>query len=74
MILLRATDLNLAPLNVLDGQVVLCAQPSNVDTVFIDGVLRKRDGELVDVDEAALVRDAEAAMAGLRERVGEPIA
>ncbi len=74
VILLRATDLNLAPLNVLDGQVVLCAQPSNVDTVFIDGTLRKRGGELVDVDEAALVRDAEAAMAGLRERVGEPIA
>ena len=53
---------------------MLCAQPSNVDTVFIDGVLRKRDGELVDVDAAALVRDAEDAMAGLRERVGEPIA
>ncbi len=52
VILLRADDLNMAPINVLDGQVVLAAQPSNVDTVFIDGVLRKQHGELIDVDTA----------------------
>ena len=73
VILLRATDLNMAPLNVTDGQVVLCAQPSNVDTVFIDGQLRKRDGELLGIDTAAVVRDATAAVAGLRERVGVPL-
>jgi 5-methylthioadenosine/S-adenosylhomocysteine deaminase len=72
VILLRATDLNMAPLNVTDGQVVLCAQPSNVDTVFIDGEPRKRDGELVGIDTAAVVRDATAAVADLRERVGAP--
>jgi 5-methylthioadenosine/S-adenosylhomocysteine deaminase len=70
VVLLRATDLNMAPLNVTDGQVVLCAQPSNVDTVLIDGELRKRHGELVGVDTAALVRDATAAVAALRDRVG----
>jgi 5-methylthioadenosine/S-adenosylhomocysteine deaminase len=73
VILLRATDLNMAPLNVTDGQVVLCAQPSNVDTVFIDGQLRKRNGELLGIDTAAIVRDATAAVAGLRERVGVPL-
>ena len=73
VILLRATDLNMAPLNVTDGQVVLCAQPSNVDTVFIDGQLRKRDGELLGIDTAAVVREATAAVAGLRERVGVPL-
>src|SRR3954466_14038717 len=72
VILLRATDLNMAPLNVTDGQVVLCAHPSNVDTVFIDGELRKRGGELVGIDTAAIVRDATTAVAGLRERVGVP--
>ena len=63
----------MAPLNVTDGQVVLCAQPSNVDTVFIDGQLRKRNGELLGIDTAAIVRDATAAVAGLRERVGVPL-
>jgi 5-methylthioadenosine/S-adenosylhomocysteine deaminase len=72
VILLRADDLNMAPLNVLDGQVVLAAQPSNVDTVFIDGVLRKRHGELIGVDTRALVRDATRAVEALKERVGVP--
>ena len=74
VILLRATDLNMAPLNVADGQVVLCAQPVNVDTVFIDGEPRKRQGELVGVDPRALVEEATAAMQALRQRVGVPLA
>jgi 5-methylthioadenosine/S-adenosylhomocysteine deaminase len=72
VILLRADDLNMAPLNVLDGQVVLAAQPSNVDTVFIDGVLRKRHGEMIGVDTRALVRDATRAVEALKKRVGVP--
>ena len=58
VIVLRGADLNLAPLNVPDGQVVLAAQPRNVEHVWIDGVARKRDGELVGVDPARLVADA----------------
>ena len=72
VILLRATDLNMAPLNVLDGQVVLAAQPSNVDTVFIDGVPRKRDGELIGVDPGALVREVTEAVEDLKQRVEVP--
>jgi 5-methylthioadenosine/S-adenosylhomocysteine deaminase len=71
--LLRATDLNMAPLNVLDGQVVLAAQPQNVDTVFIDGVPRKRAGELVGLDRRALVDEVTEAMADLNARVGTPL-
>jgi 5-methylthioadenosine/S-adenosylhomocysteine deaminase len=74
VILIRATDLNMAPLNVLDGQVVLAAQPANVDTVFIDGVVRKRHGDLVGLDRAALVDDVTAAVADLKDRVGTPLA
>lgn len=74
VILLRADDLNMAPLNVLDGQVVLAAQPSNVDTVFIDGVVRKQHGELVGLDPKALVREATDAVGKLRERVDVPFA
>ena len=73
VIMLRADDLNLAPLNVADGQVVLAAQPRNVDAVWIDGVQRKRDGELVDVDVAALVQGAKDAVAALSERIGKPV-
>jgi 5-methylthioadenosine/S-adenosylhomocysteine deaminase len=74
LILLRATDLNMAPLNVPDGQVVLCAQPANVDTVFIDGELRKRDGELMGLDRRQLVSEATEAMDALKKRVGVPLA
>jgi 5-methylthioadenosine/S-adenosylhomocysteine deaminase len=73
VIVLRATDLNLAPINVADGQVVLAAQPRNVEHVWIDGVQRKREGELVDVDADALVANARAAVAGLSERIGKPL-
>jgi 5-methylthioadenosine/S-adenosylhomocysteine deaminase len=73
VIVLRADDLNLAPLNVPDGQVVLAAQPRNVEHVWVDGVARKRDGELVGVDPTALVADAKEAVAGLAERVGRPL-
>jgi 5-methylthioadenosine/S-adenosylhomocysteine deaminase len=74
VILLRATDLNMAPLNVPDGQVVLCAQPANVDTVFIDGEPRKRDGELLGLDRRQLVAEASAVMDALKKRVGVPLA
>ncbi len=73
LIVLRADDLNLAPINVADGQVVLAAQPRNVEHVWIDGIPRKRDGELVDLDPGQLVRDAKAAVAGLSRRVGRPL-
>jgi 5-methylthioadenosine/S-adenosylhomocysteine deaminase len=73
LVLLRATDLNMAPLNVLDGQVVLSAQPQNVDTVLIDGVLRKRHGDLIGLDRRALVEDVTEAMKELNARVGAPL-
>ncbi len=73
VIVLRADDLNLAPINVADGQIVLAAQPRNVEHVWVDGVARKRDGELVGVDVPALVREAKAAVAALSERLGAPV-
>lgn len=73
VILLRADDLNLAPLNVADGQIVLAGQPRNVEAVWIDGVCRKRDGELVNVDVSGLVQSATRAVAGLSDRIGKPV-
>ena len=73
LIMLRADDLNLGPLNVADGQVVLAAQPRNVDTVWIDGVVRKRDGNLVDFDVPAAMQAAQTAIAGLSQRISKPV-
>jgi 5-methylthioadenosine/S-adenosylhomocysteine deaminase len=73
LIMLRADDLNLAPINVADGQVVLAGQPRNVEHVWIDGILRKQHGELVGVDPAALVNEAKQAVAGLSDRLGRPL-
>jgi hypothetical protein len=40
--------------------------------VFIDGVLRKRHGEMIGIDTRTLVRDATRAVEALKERVGVP--
>jgi cytosine/adenosine deaminase-related metal-dependent hydrolase len=53
IVLLDARAINMAP--VVDGAaaVTLCADVSNVDTVLVDGVVRKRGGRLLaDVDAA----------------------
>jgi len=48
--LVRTSDLNLHPVVEPVAAVVNAAHPGNVDTVIVDGVVRKRDGRLVGVD------------------------
>ena len=50
IIMLRMDMINVMPVNNAYGAVVLGMDTSNVDTVFVQGQLRKRGGELVDVD------------------------
>jgi cytosine/adenosine deaminase-related metal-dependent hydrolase len=76
IVLLDARALNMAP--VIDGAaaVTLCADVSNVDTVMVDGVVRKRGGRLVADAERAralveesreyLVREVEAKKAAAK--------
>lgn len=45
--------------------VVYSARPDNVSTVIVDGVVRKRDGALVDVDLPALLQRFRASAEGL---------
>lgn len=73
IILIRTDQLNMAPLNVADGQVVLAAQPRNVDTVWIDGKIRKQNGTLLDVNENLMCAEATKAVRALSERIGEPV-
>jgi 5-methylthioadenosine/S-adenosylhomocysteine deaminase len=66
VVLIDARALNVAPVIDPIAAVTLCADVSNVDTVIIDGVLRKRGGTLLaDVDAARrLVEQARDDLAG----------
>ena len=52
------------------GAVVDCGSPAVVDTVFIDGKIKKWGGELVGVDYDALARSGEQSRSYLLERYG----
>jgi 5-methylthioadenosine/S-adenosylhomocysteine deaminase len=52
------------------GSVVNCGSPAVVDTVLIDGKIKKWGGELVGVDYEALARNGEASRGYLLERYG----
>ncbi len=68
VVVIDAKALNLAPVIDPVAAVVLCADVSNVDTVFVNGVVKKRDGKLLaDVDKARA--DVEASRDYLAEAV-----
>ena len=58
IILIRTTDLNMAPFTDPIHMVIQSTNPSNVDTVVIDGRIMKSGGKLVGIDVARIVRDA----------------
>jgi len=68
LILIRTTDLNMAPLGDPVTAVVRSAQPYNVDTVVIDGRILKRDGRLTALNAEEIVAQASESLAGLRRR------
>jgi cytosine/adenosine deaminase-related metal-dependent hydrolase len=61
IIMLRTDAINVMPVNNAYGAVVLGMDTSNVDTVFIAGRLRKRNGQLIDVDLDHVRRDGAVA-------------
>ena len=58
ILMIRATDLNLFPVNDAVGALVQGATTANVDSVFVAGRARKRGGKLVDVDLDRVRRQA----------------
>jgi 5-methylthioadenosine/S-adenosylhomocysteine deaminase len=52
LILVRTTDLNMAPLTEPVRMIVQSAQPANVDLVMVDGRILKREGRLTTIDTA----------------------
>jgi cytosine/adenosine deaminase-related metal-dependent hydrolase len=74
ILLLRATDLNIAPAVDVESSVVRSATPANVDTVMIDGRILKRGGELTLHDAGRVVREATEAANRVRARAGGRLA
>lgn len=69
MILLRTSDLNMAPFNDPVRMVVQSAQPANVDTVIVDGRVLKRGGRLVGINASKIANDAADTMQRVRAEV-----
>ncbi|MEM1275672.1 MAG: amidohydrolase family protein, partial [Pseudomonadota bacterium] len=75
IVLLRKTDLNLMPVTDPVQSIVMHANQSNVDTVFIDGELRKRHGSLL-ARPPGLATKAEGAarrLLDLADQLGRPL-
>jgi cytosine/adenosine deaminase-related metal-dependent hydrolase len=68
LILIRATDNNMAPIGDPYDALVLLAQPSNVDTVVVDGRILRRNGQFTALDQDKAIREAAKAVAGLKAR------
>src|SRR5262245_21354405 len=68
LIMLNTRDVNLAVFSEPAHLVVEAAQPSNVDTVMVDGRVLKRGGKLTSIDTAQVASEASAALAALRKR------
>ncbi|MEU6073655.1 amidohydrolase family protein [Micromonospora sp. NPDC047074] len=70
IVLIRADDINIAPIGDLESTVVRSATPANIDTVLIDGRIVKQDREMVSHDTSKVVRNAAAAAHAVRTRAG----
>jgi cytosine/adenosine deaminase-related metal-dependent hydrolase len=72
IVLISTDSLNLIPVNNPVGAVVEFAHAGNIDSIFVAGKARKRNGKLVDVDIAALRKRVDATRDGLFARAGVP--
>jgi cytosine/adenosine deaminase-related metal-dependent hydrolase len=70
IILIRATDLNMAPIGDPYDAIVFLAQPGNVDTVIVDGRILRRKNQFTGIDHARIMQDAAATIAALRSKAG----
>lgn len=70
LIMVRTDALNMAPVRDPAVAIVHSAQPSNIDTVMIDGRILKRHGRLRAVDPDAVIANAEERLGRLCRRAG----
>ncbi|MSQ51873.1 MAG: cytosine deaminase [Betaproteobacteria bacterium] len=74
IILIRANDVNTAPLTNVEATVVMSATPANIDTVLVDGRIVKRGGRLVAYDVPRIVAAAKASSLRIRKIAGGRLA
>jgi hypothetical protein len=72
IIVLNAKAINTWPLNNAPGAIVTMMDTSNVDTVIIGGVIKKRAGKLVGVNLEKLLNDVEASRDRVLGRIRGP--
>jgi 5-methylthioadenosine/S-adenosylhomocysteine deaminase len=72
IILLRTTDINMSPVGDAYEALVSLAQPTNVDTVIVDGRILRRSGNFTALDHAKVVREAQEAAVALRTNAKWP--
>jgi cytosine/adenosine deaminase-related metal-dependent hydrolase len=70
LIMVNTRDINLAVFSEPAHMIVEAAQPSNVDTVMVDGRILKRRGRLTAIDTGRIADEASAALAAVRKRAG----
>jgi cytosine/adenosine deaminase-related metal-dependent hydrolase len=68
LIMVSTRDVNLGVFGDPAHMLVTAAQPSNVDTVVVDGRILKRGGKLTALNTGQIVTEAAAANAALRKR------
>jgi cytosine/adenosine deaminase-related metal-dependent hydrolase len=72
IVLVSTDSMNMIPMNNPVGAVVEFANTGNVDSIFVAGKARKRNGKLLDVDFASFRKKVDAARDGLFGRAGVP--
>ena len=70
IVLLRTDQVNVAPIIDPVATVVICADTSNIDTVFVAGRIVKHDGRLIRVDLQSLLRRLDDARDHLLSNAG----
>jgi 5-methylthioadenosine/S-adenosylhomocysteine deaminase len=70
LIMVNTREVNIGVFTEPAHMLVEAAQPSNVDTVVVDGRILKRRGKLTAVDAEQVVSEASVALAGVRKRGG----
>jgi 5-methylthioadenosine/S-adenosylhomocysteine deaminase len=72
LILVRTTDINMTPVGDPYEALVSLAQPTNVDTVIVDGRILRQAGKFTALDHAKVVREAQEAATALRTKARWP--
>jgi len=72
LILIRTTDSNLSLIGDPYDALVQLAEPTNVDTVVVDGRILRRGNKFIALDHEKVIKDAMNSLAGLKSRAKWP--